>query len=278
MDHFNRDGLRFPVRDEGPPGGDAVVLLPGFPQEATAYDGVVPLLHEHGLRTLVPTQRGYAASARPPRRRDYSTAQTAGDVVALLDAAGLARAHIVGHDWGGNQAWAMAAWHPDRVASLTALSTPHPAALAASLLTSAQGLRSWYMGFFQLPVTPELVVGRSLRGSLLDSRLPAAYVERYVRAMDEPGALTGALNWYRGIPFSLRPAVGPVTVPTTYVWGRRDPALGRAAAERTGRYVRGPYRFVELAAGHWLPETQPAEVAAAILERTGAGPEGQKPA
>lgn len=269
MDHFERAGLTFPVRDEGPPDGEAVVLLHGFPQDGSAFDGVVPFLHERGLRTLVPTQRGYAAGARPRRRRDYATAQTSADVLALLDAAGLAIAHLVGHDWGAAPAWAMAAWHPDRVASLTALSTPHPGALAASLVTSSQGRRSWYMGFFQLPALPEQLASRTLGKSLSRSRLPAPYVERYVRAMAEPGALTAALNWYRGIPFSARPAVGNVTVPTTYVWGRFDVALGRSAAERTRRHVTGPYKFVELAAGHWLPECNPQDVATAVLERTG---------
>lgn len=269
MDHFERAGLTFPVRDEGPPEGEVVVLLHGFPQDAGAYDEVVPLLHERGLRTLVPTQRGYAVGARPRRRREYRTAEVTADVVALLDAAGLNRAHLVGHDWGGVAAWAMAAWHPQRVASLTVLSTPHPAAMAASLVASSQGLRSWYMGFFQLPAVPELVVRRSLRKMLTDTRLPAPHVERYVKAMAEPGALTGAMNWYRGIPFSARPPVGDVTVPTTYVWGRHDVALGRAAAERTRAHVRALYRFEELPAGHWLPESNPHEVAEAILERAG---------
>src|SRR4051812_11036910 len=106
---FERDGLTFPVRDEGPPDGDTVVLLHGFPQDARAYDAVVPLLHERGLRTLVPTQRGYAATARPGARRAYRTEDTTADVLALLDAARVERAHIVGHDWGGAPAWAMGA-------------------------------------------------------------------------------------------------------------------------------------------------------------------------
>ena len=250
VDHFERAGLSFPLRDEGPPDGEAVVLLHGFPQDASAYDGVVPLLHARGLRTLVPTQRGYAASARPRRRRNYATAETTADVLALLNAADLARAHLVGHDWGAAPAWAMAAWHPDRVASLTVLSTPHPAAMVASFVTSSQGRKSWYMALFQLPVLPERLASRTLHDSLIKSRLPTIYVERYVKAMAEPGALTAALSWYRGIPFSIRPPVGTVTVPTTYVWGRYDFALGRAAAERTRRHVTGRYQFIELTAGH----------------------------
>jgi pimeloyl-ACP methyl ester carboxylesterase len=269
VDAFVRDGLTFPVLDHGPADGEPVVLLHGFPQDGESFADVVPQLHASGLRTLVPTQRGYRPEARPTARRAYRTQETAADVVALLDAAGVAQAHLVGHDWGGAQAWAVAAWHPDRVRTLTVLSTPHPAAMAATLLTGGQALRSWYMGLFQLPVAPELLVARSLRSTLLGSGLPPAHVERYCRAMADSAALTGALGWYRGLPFSTRPPVGPVGVPTTYVWGRHDFALGRAAAERTASQVRGPYRFVELDAGHWLPETRPEEVAEAVLARIG---------
>ena len=129
-------------------------------------------------------------------------------MVALLDTAGIDHAHIVGHDWGGAQAWGVAGLHPDRVTSLTVLSTPHPAAMMKSFRTSSQGLKSWYMGFFQLPLLPEVVARRALAKSLTDSRLPADRVEAYAAAMAEPGALTGALNWYRGIPFSARTPSG----------------------------------------------------------------------
>jgi pimeloyl-ACP methyl ester carboxylesterase len=150
---------------------------------------------------------------------------------------------------------------------LTVLSTPHPAAMAESILVSDQARRSWYMAAFQLPLLPEAGLRRSLRSTLTASRLPLSYVEEYCDAMAEPGALTGALNWYRGIPFSGRQRVGAIQVPTTYVWGRHDFALGRAAAVRTERHVRAPYVFLELDSGHWLPEAEPTAVTEAILDR-----------
>lgn len=274
LETFTRAGLTFPVWDAGPLDADVVVLLHGFPQGPSAYDQVAPLLHAAGLRTLAPTQRGYAPGARPRERRAYTTAETTADVVALLDTAGVDRAHIVGHDWGGAPAWAMAAWHPERVSSVTVLSTPHPAAMAAAFRSSLQGVRSSYIALFQLPAVPELVLARVLPTMLARSGLPRAYVERYVTSMSEPGALSAALRWYRGIPFSIRPGVGRVQVPTTYVWGRHDVALGRDAAERTAAWVSGPYRFVEVDAGHWLPETRPSEVAAAVLTAADLGSTG----
>ncbi|WP_418607566.1 alpha/beta fold hydrolase [Georgenia sp. SUBG003] len=182
-----------------------------------------------------------------------------------VPAAGVDRAHVVGHDWGGGVAWALAAEHPDRVASLTAVSTPHPRALAGALASPSQAVRLWYTGLFQLPWAPEAVMRRRLRALLAASGLPDPWVECYTRRMREPGALRAALNWYRAVPLS-RLRTGDVAVPTTYLWGSGDPALRRAAARRTGRHVDAPYRFVELPAGHWLPETEPEEIAAAVLD------------
>ena len=115
---------------------------------------------------------------------------------------------------------------------------------------------------------PESLLGPRLEDLLRRSGLPAAEAARYAARMREPGALTGALNWYRALPLS-RLRTGPVDVPTTYAWGARDLALGRRAAELTAEHVRGPYRFVELDAGHWLPETRVEELAGLVLERVG---------
>ena len=101
----------------------------------------------------MPTLRGYTRTNRPRRRRAYATTETAADVVALLDAARLERAHVVGHDWGGAAAWGVAGWYPDRVATLTSMSTPHPAAFGRGS-AAARRLKSWYMALFQLPRCP----------------------------------------------------------------------------------------------------------------------------
>ena len=267
MDHFTRSGLAFPVHDSGPADGEPVVLLHGFPQTPASYDRVVDVLDRQGLRTLVPTQRGYAATARPPHRRDYRIAELVADVVRLISAAGAERVHLVGHDWGGAVAWAVAGMRPDLAQSLTVLSTPHPAAMRESLLRSSQARKSWYMAMFQLPALPERVLSRDLARQLRSGGLPAEPAAEYAAAMAEPSALTGALNWYRGLPFSLRSKVPDIAVPTTYVWGRADFALGAVAARRTGAHVVADYRFLELDAGHWLPETHPDEVADAIIDR-----------
>jgi pimeloyl-ACP methyl ester carboxylesterase len=268
LHEYARDGLTFDVRDEGPVDAEqAVVLLHGFPQSGHTWAPVVPALHDAGLRTLAPDLRGYSPRARPAGRSAYRIGAVADDVAALIDAAGLQRAHVVGHDWGGAAAWAAASLHTDRVASLTVLSTPHPGALAWSLTHSGQGLKSWYMAAFQLPWLPERMMSRGLRTNLVKSGLPAAIADDYAARLADPAALAGALGWYRGIPASRGDHIGRTTVPTTYAWGRKDFALGRAAAQATARFVTASYLFVELEAGHWLPERHPDEVAALVLDR-----------
>ena len=111
------------------------------------------------------------------------------------------------------------------------------------------------------------VVARTLAKSLRDSGLPEEFVDQYSAAMSDPGALTGALNWYRGIPFATKPPLGKINVPTTLIWGRNDFALARASVELTADHVAGPYEVVELDAGHWLPEAEPDAVAAGVLAR-----------
>jgi pimeloyl-ACP methyl ester carboxylesterase len=272
MDVLDHDGLRFEVRDEGPATGPPVILLHGFPGDPWTFERVLPLLHADGLRTIVLHQRGYSAAARPSDVASYAVPRLVGDVLALLDSAGLAAAHIVGHDWGGIVAWHLAGSHPDRVLSLTALSTPHPQAYRRALLRSTQLLRSWYAVTWQVPRVPEAAMlagdGRLLRRALANSGLDETTARRYTLGMAEPGRLTAALNWYRAAGRRAGEAATAPTVhvPTTYMWSSGDVALGRRAADETERFVDGPYRFIALEGPpHWLPEVCPERTADAII-------------
>lgn len=272
MEEFARGDLVFDVSDTGA-GDEVVVLLHGWPQDRHTWAAVTPMLREAGLRVVAFDQRGYSPRARPTGRRAYRMEELVGDVLALLDALGTQRVHLVGHDWGGAVAWAFAERHPERLRSLTVLSTPHHRAIAWAVRHADQARRSWYMAAFQVPVLPELVLRRRLPRVLRDSGLPEEHVQRYAARFRLPGAARASLAWYRAIPLrrngSGQSQAHRISIPTTYLWGRDDPALGRAAAERTRDHVASDYAFVELAAGHWLPETHPRQVSTAILGRRG---------
>jgi pimeloyl-ACP methyl ester carboxylesterase len=271
VEQFMRDGLVFDVGDTGS-GDDVAVLLHGWPQDRHAWARVTPLLTDAGLRVVAPDQRGYSPNALPAGRAAYRMPELVADVLALVDALGESRVHLVGHDWGGSVAWAFAERHPERLLSLTVVSTPHHRAMAWAMRHADQARRSWYMAAFQVPVVPELVLRRRLPAALRRSGLPEQDVQRYAARFRLPGMARGGLGWYRAVPLRHNAADEPrtdrrISTPTSYLWGRHDPALGRAAAERTRDHVAADYTFVELDAGHWLPETHPHEVAAAILER-----------
>ena len=239
---FEHDGLTFDAAESGPPDGEAVVLLHGFPEAASSWSRMTPALAAAGYRVLAPDQRGYSPGARPPAQGDYRLDRLVADVLSLADNAGLDRFHLVGHDWGGAVAWALAASHPDRLRTLSVLSTPHPKALGRALLRSDQALRSSYIGLFRLPVVSEKLLlaldGRVLEQGLRRAGLSEEKAREYTTRMREPGALTAALNWYRANTSAVR--VGDVHVPTLYIWSTGDAALGRRAAELTAEHVKAP--------------------------------------
>ena len=263
--------MTFDVRVGGPADGVPVLLLHGFPEHAGMWDGVVDLLPEH--RTIAPDQRGYSPGARPAGVEAYRVTELVADAVGILDALGVGAAHVVGHDWGAVVGWQLAGRHPERVRSLTAVSVPHPAAHAAAMRTDPeQREMSRYIAVFREPGAEErLLADDARRLRRMFGPLPRA--EEFVRPLTEPGALTAALNWYRAM--ASRDQVGPVAVPTTYVWGTEDVAVSRRAAESCADHVTGDFTFVELpGVDHWVPEREPAAVAAAALTRMAGAPGG----
>lgn len=275
MKSFWRNGFEFPVIDDGADSnGPPVVLLHGFPAESRTWDPVREGLVSAGHRVLVPEQRGYASSARPGRRRDYRLGELTADVVALIDASGSPRAHVVGHDWGGLVAWALADIAPDRLVSVTSVSTPHPRTLRSVSIASRQLYRSWYMLLFQLPLFPELLTsshdGLALRRLLERSGLQPDLAERYATKLaSDPGRPTGALNWYRALPFDLDVlrSAEKVKVPSQLIVGTADVFVDLRAARATSEWVEGPFESAELQDGtHWLIEQTPDKVTALIAD------------
>lgn len=273
---FEHAGLTFDVDDSGGT-GEAVVLLHGYPGTKGSWDRVTPAFAGAGYRVLAFDQRGYSPGARPAGRRSYTLEHLVGDVLALAADAGLDRFHLVGHDWGGAVAWAAAAWHPERLLTMTSLATPHFRALLRSMLSSAQVVHSWFMLFCQLPWLPEkaLTTGAGAKAfvrTLVKSGLAEERAHEYVRFM-QAGAARPAINWYRAVPFDRPAPPVPVGVPVLYLHGTGDFALGRRAADLTGRYVRGQYRYEALeGVSHWIPEESADVAVPLVLEHLRAHP------
>lgn len=268
--------LTFDALVAGPDGGEGVLLLHGFPQTSRAWVDQLEVLGGAGYRAVAFDQRGYSPRARPAAVDAYRTPELTADVIGVADALGMDRFHLVGHDWGGAVAWQVGGRHGDRVRTLTAVSTPHPAAMGMALAGQTggdQAERSSYIALFREPDSQDRLLAddaQVLRLLYLASGMPAGREAPYVEALGTPEALGAALNWYRAADLSLVEGLGPVRSPTMYVWSTEDPALGREAAEATASFVAGPYRFEVLeGVGHWIPEQQPDRLNALLLDHFG---------
>ncbi|MDQ3977930.1 MAG: alpha/beta hydrolase [Actinomycetota bacterium] len=250
------------------------MLLHGFPQSSYEWRHLLPVLAEAGFRALAPDQRGYSPGARPEEVEAYHVDQLVADALAIADHLGWARFHLIGHDWGAVVGWTIAARHPERLRTLTVLSVPHPLAYVQALGSESgdQASRSRYIGLLQQEELAErlLLAGecaglRALFANTAFHDRPA--MDHYVERLCDPAALTAVLNWYRALDLASIAGVGPVAVPTLYVWSTDDPAIGPEAAERTEYHMAGPYRFEVLeGVSHWIPEDVPDQLGPLVLE------------
>jgi len=252
--------------------GPALILLHGFPETSAMWLPLIDAAVAAGYRVVAFDQRGYSPGARPDDVAAYQTLELVGDVVAIADAVGFDRFHLVGHDWGCIVGWGVAIAHPDRVIRWAGLSIPHPGALLADL---QEGLPS-YIKVFTAPFVPEALLSfngmANLRGSYPNST-PEQRAE-YLAVFSEPGALTGALDWYRAITSSLEGAeavAGPVTVPTLFLYGEREGWVTDKALAKQRMLVTAPYEELEVDAAHFVMQQQPDEVVAAVLEHLAGG-------
>jgi pimeloyl-ACP methyl ester carboxylesterase len=278
-----RTGLVFDTWVAGPTDGPLVLLLHGFLQSRHTWRDQVPALAAAGFRVVAPDQRGYSPGARPDPTElaNYAFDRLIDDVLDLADALGREqrRFHLIGHDWGGQVAWGVAARRPDRLASLAILSRPHPASFLEALQApdGDQSHRSrHHRAFLDASTGPTLLANdcRRLRLMLADAGVPPSAIDDYVSVLRDPAAMEAALAWYRALP-QLRTSVGAISVPTLYIWGDADQTVGRTAAEGTSRHVNGPFRFVVLpGVGHFVTDEAADTVNRLLVEHLSAHPAG----
>jgi pimeloyl-ACP methyl ester carboxylesterase len=269
VEDITAGGLTFRCRLAGPESGEVVLLLHGYPQSSWEWHHQLPALAAAGYRAVAPDLRGYSPGARPQGVDHYDQPSLVGDVLAIADHFDAHRFHLVGHDWGAIVAWHVAGWHPERLRSLTIVSVPHPAAFARALRdpSSDQAERSAYIQTFKDHGEGVLLgSAEQLRAGFEATGLAGHDVDEHVRVLTDPGALEAATHWYRAFDF-LAGDLGPIDVPTLFVWGTDDLALGPDGAAWTAEHVRAPYRFeVFDGAPHWIPEVEAERFNAHLLE------------
>jgi pimeloyl-ACP methyl ester carboxylesterase len=273
--------LTFDALAGGEDGAPLVLLLHGFAESMHCWRAQVAALADMGYRAIAPSQRGYSPGARPDPREfsHYLIDRLMDDAMAIVAASGYggARFHLVGHDWGGSIAWGLADRHHERLASLTILSRPHPNAFnrALQMTDGDQAQRSRHHKAFLEPDAADVVLAddaKWLRDRLAANGVPADAIEAHLAVLGNKDAMEAALAWYRARG-AIRGPLGPIRVPTLYIWGDADDTVGRVAAEATRDFVAAPYQFEVLpGVGHFAADQAAQRVCELLLAHVEAHP------
>lgn len=275
--YVKTNGITLHTVQAGPADGPLVILLHGFPEFWFAWRKQIDALANAGYRVIAPDQRGYNLSDKPRGIAQYNLDTLALDIVGLIDAAGVKKAHIVGHDWGGGVAWWLALKYPNRVQKLVTMNSPHPLVFSKFLRENPdQRRKSWYMFFFQLPFLPELVLTvkehRALAESLQQSALPGTFthddIAQYREAWRRPDAIKSMLHWYRAM-IQARPQQLEnirATMPALIIWGKRDHVLKAELVPPSAALCDEPREVIFDEATHWVQHDMAEHVNVLLCE------------
>ena len=273
-DVTSTDGVLLRVHESGARNAPTVVCVHGYPDDHTVWDGVVAELAPR-YHLVCYDVRGAGESGKPRDRQAYRLAQLAQDLSAVVDAVSPDRpVHLLAHDWGSTQAWHALSGQGlrGRVTSFTSISgpcldhaghwlrarlrRPTPRALGELII---QLMSSWYIGFFQLPLLPEL---------LWRSGLPQRALALAGRA-STPAVRDGlnGMQLYRAniLPRLAKPSPQTIDIPVQVLAPGRDPFVSRSLQTDIRQWA--PNLAVrELPGGHWLPSSHPHIVARCVSE------------
>ena len=246
--------------------GTPVVLLHGIPQTSHEWRYVMPRLAET-YTVIAPDLRGLGDSTRPAGVYDKKT--LGADIAALvIDHLGFKRFHIVGHDWGGPVAFAVAAAHPEAVRTLTILDVVIPGDGG----DFSQGGRRWHHAFFRTLDLPEqLCFGREemvinwlfenygYRANCISDEDRAEFLRTYKK----PGAFRALLEIYRALPQdaednrNILSRNGKLKMPVLALGGDKSFGRGMECIESLRRVAENVRGGLVKDCGHWIAEEQP---------------------
>ncbi|MBH0239393.1 alpha/beta fold hydrolase [Methylobrevis albus] len=283
--------LEIAYTDTGPADGIPAVLLHGFPYDAHAYDEVADHLAAAGVRSIVPSLRGYGATRflDETTMRSGEQAALGADLLALMNALGLERAILGGYDWGGRAACIVSALWPERSLGLVSCGAGYNIqniAAAGTPVPPEEEARYWYQYYFH---------SERGRRALEDNRrgvcrfiwqlwspswaFDDATFERSAASFDNPDFVEIVIHSYRhrfgGIPgdpayagIEARLAAQPdIAVPAIVLLGGDDGVDPPGAADPDAPHFSGPYdRRLVAGAGHNLPQEAPEAFATAVLD------------
>ena len=216
--------------------GQPLLLLHGWPEFWLTWEPVMQRLAGQS-HLVAPDLRGFGASSKPAG--PWGAAEHAADLLAVLDALGLGRLGIVGHDVGGAVMQALARLAPDRITGLFFFNFVHPG-IGARMGTPDRLNEIWYQSFHQMPMAPALVgatrdtcrayIGHFLRHWSHRKDAFDLVLEAWVDNFMQPGNLDGGFAYYRAAHAArmamlagTAPPLPPIPLPTCVRWSEHDP-------------------------------------------------------
>ena len=264
---FAHEGLNLSYLDSARGDSDrlVVLLLHGFPDEATMWQRQIDSLHAAGYRVLAPDMRGYGESDIPERQRDHHWRRIVADHVALLDHLKIDRADVVGHDWGAVFAWFLAIDQPTRFRRSAALTVGHPTSYARAGLR--QKMLGWYTLYFCIPGLSTWLLRGSSRFGLRRVFGSHPQLDHAMARVLRPGRMRAAIRVYRANMLSVLFAKhGPARVPMLGIWAAGDPHLTEDQMQNSSKRTAAGYTYERWEGGHWIPLEQPERLTQRILE------------
>jgi pimeloyl-ACP methyl ester carboxylesterase len=282
------DTLEIAYEDHGRPDARVTMLLHGFPDDARAWDGVVPPLVGAGHRVIVPYLRGFGPTRfHGSGARMAQQAAIGRDVVDLMNALSLDRVSLIGQDWGSRAACVASALHPDRVRALVSIGgyTIQDIAAMASPEDVEQEARLWYQWYFNtergragLAANRREICRLLWRTWSPGWRFDEATLARTVASFDNPDFVDVVIHSYRhrhrNAPGESRfdgdearlATSPPILVPTLVLHGRDDTVDPLLTSEgQSHLFPRGYARHVIPDAGHFAHREQPGAVSRAAV-------------
>lgn len=264
------DNLEFDCRVSGDEKNDAIIFLHGFPETSFMWIKLMDNLSSLGFYCIAPDMRGYSKNACPKGVKNYDVSLLSEDILNIANELNLEKFHLIAHDWGAGIAWNIVYNHPKRIRSFTAISVPHPRALAKAIkFDKEQKKKSRYIAWFLIPLLPEIILRKNNfeKFRRLWKHSSEEEIKNYLSVFSRKESLTAALNYYRAnFKKGKTKAIGDISTATLFIWGKHDLAIGARAAENNHKYMKGDYNFLELDAGHWLIQQNYEDLDKAIKE------------
>lgn len=266
------DDLIFDCRTDGDKENELVIFLHGWPETSYMWKTLMSSFSKNGFYCVAPNLRGYSKDACPKGKKKYSLNKLAKDVMDIFEFLNKPKFHLVGHDWGAVIGWKVVHDHPDKILSWTGISVPHPQAFGKAIVVDEeQSKMSQYVKNFQLPYLPEKGIRKNDFELLkrLWKNSESNEIDDYLKVFKNPKQLTASINYYRNNYKLLKSAakeqiLGDINVPTLFIWGNKDIAIGSYSVKEGHQYMKNEYEFIELDSGHWLIQTNYPELERAI--------------